>query len=381
MCTFFLKVPGQYSSLMTFSKKVHSSTFVYEVPSKVMDVKHINQTFDLLSYASILVRLHKKGRYFAGACPMCGGNDRFTIKQTPGGYAWICRKCKPDKYHSALDFLMAYHNENFKDALKRSKGDIPVYRHIIGKAQTGDLASPVYTLPDSAWQAQAWKQVDQANDRLMSDEGIRGREYLASRGLHRGSMYMHLLGFAIISRRAAIVIPWLDVGNIITAVKYRFIDDSARTEKGKRFLMMAGSHPYLFSLQHVLENDESLLFVEGELNAISILQIHPSGVSVVSAGSDSSGNSTLLQALARRYRCVVVWTDEHDKACSMRARMVRPEAHILKSPVIDGVKYDANQLLQAGFLMDFISRELSTECRGIPSSAAMPTEQGARVGD
>lgn len=345
-----------------------------------MDAKQINQTFDLVSYASSTVSLHKSGGYFIGACPMCGGRDRFQIKRTPGGDAWICRKCKSDKYHSALDFLMTYHNEDFKTALQRAGGEVQVPRREPGNGKPVVNPAPVQVLPSNDWQRAAWQLVDTANDQLTNDEtGEAGRRYLAARGIRKGSIYANLLGFAVIGKRHAIVIPWLDIGNVVTAVKYRYIDELARQGKGKRFSMMAGSMPYLFGLQHVLASDKTLLFVEGELNAISILQTLPRGVSVVSTGADTNGNAALLKTLASKYNRVVIWTDDPDKARTIRERMNRLEARILKSPVIEGVKYDANQMLQAGLLMEFVSAELVTTCQGVPVDNTMAAYMGATV--
>jgi hypothetical protein len=190
---------------------------------------------------------------------------------------------------------------------------------------------------------------------------------------------MHLLGFAVISKRPTIVIPWLDIGDVVTAVKYRFIEELASQNKGKRFSMMAGSMPYLFGLQHILSSDKTLLFVEGELNAISVLQTLPRGVSVVSAGADTNGNAALIRTLASKYSRVIVWTDDPEKARTIRERMNRPEARLLKSPVIEGVKYDANQMLQAGLLMEFISAELATECQGVPVDTTITAHMGTMV--
>lgn len=331
-----------------------------------MDAKQINQTFDLVSYVSGLVDLRKSGAYFIGACPMCGGRDRFNLKRTGTGDVWLCRNCQPDKYHSAIDFLMAYHNESFIDALKRAGGDLEQPRREPGTGKPVQSPAPVQVIPSETWQADAWKLIDQANSRLISKAGTQARQYLTQRGISRGAIFMNLLGFAMIGKRPAIVIPWLDIGNVVTAVKYRFIDELARTDKGKRFLMMAGSMPYLFGLQHILDSDDTLLFVEGELNAISVLQALPRGVSVVSAGSEGTGNAALLRTLAKHYHRVVIWTDTPEKARIIRERMNHPAARLLKSPIIEGVKYDANQMLQAGLLMDFISLELSAECLGVP---------------
>jgi len=335
-----------------------------------MNAKEVNATFDLVAYVSGIVSLHKSGVYWIGACPMCGGRDRFQIKRTGMGDIWTCRKCAPEKYRSAIDFLMAYHKEDFKQALQRAGGHVQP-RRALGNGKPVQAPAPVQVMPDQIWQGNAWKQIDDASSRIISREGEQAWGYLAARGIHKGSIFTNLLGFATIGKRPAIVIPWLDVGDVVTAIKYRFIDELARTDKSKRFSMMAGSMPYLFGLQHILESDTTLLFVEGELNQVSVLQTLPRGVSVISAGSEGNGNAALLKALARHYQKIVIWTDDPAKARTIRERMNRPEARLLESPVIDGVKFDANQMLQDGLLMEFISAELSTECLGIPAPAVL----------
>jgi primase-helicase-like zinc-binding protein len=345
-----------------------------------MDAKQTNQTFDLVGYIEPLVALHKEGAYFIGACPICGGRDRFNIKRTNSGDAWICRRCGDGKYHSALDFLMAYHKENFIDALKRAGGEVQAPRRELGRGKPVIAPAPVQVLPSDEWQNQARHFLTVASDRLMDEpEGEPARQYLASRGISLGSMARHLLGFAVIGTRPAIVIPWLDIGDVVTSVKYRYIDDLARADKRRRFTAMDGSMPYLFGLQHILKSDKSLLFVEGELNAISVLQTQPRGVSVVSGGSDGNGNAALLKALARHYNRVVIWTDDPAKGKTIRERMNRPEARILKSPMIDGVKYDANQMLQNGLLMEFISGEFFTQCLGVPVDTTITAYMAATV--
>jgi len=334
-----------------------------------MNAQEINQTFDLVSYVS--VSLHKSGAYFIGACPICGGRDRFQIKRTSSGDVWICRKCSPDKYHSVIDFLMSYHKENFKDALKRAGGDVQSRREL-GTGKPVTPPAPVQVLPSAEWQADAWKLIEAANRKLESEED--GQRYLLGRGISRASMNRFLLGFAVIGKRPAIVIPYCDIGDIVTAVKYRYIDELSQQDKSKRFAMMTGSMPFLFGCEHILESDTTLLFVEGELNAISILQTCPRGVSVVSAGSEGNGNAALIKALARHYNRVVIWTDDPAKGKIIRDRMGRQEARLLKSPVIDGTKYDANQMLQVGLLMDFVSAELATECQGGPVEMLLPSK-------
>ncbi len=328
-----------------------------------MNATEINQTFDLVGYVTrqLQGKLIQKKNYYVGPCPMCGGSDRFTIKRAEIDL-WICRQCGDGKYHSPIDFIMRYHNEDFKQALARVGGEFqdPIVRRVIPPV-------PVQVAPDQEWQSQALKEIDVASDWLIEGPaGEPGRRYMTERGISRGSIHRWLLGFGIVSNRPAIFIPYLDVGDMITAVKYRFIDQRAKDNKASRFMMKTGSLPYLFGLQHIQESDQTLLFVEGEFNAISVAQCVPRGVAVVSAGSESNGNANILHALAARFDRLVIWMDNPIRAMAMRDRMAR-DAQLLRSPVKDGRKWDANEMLKAGVLAKFLTRKLSVECRGLIS--------------
>lgn len=326
-----------------------------------MDAKQINTTFDLVSYVGAIVSLTDKRTYHAGPCPMCGGRDRFTIKSDGAGARWHCRKCSPDGYHTAIDFFMQYYKLDFKQALERMGGELrrpgPAPARL--KPRT-----PIQVVPDAQWQARALREIILASNCLTDGKaGAAGRQYLTARGISRAAWHMCSLGYGIFCGRPAIAIPYLDIGEVVTAVKYRFIDERSRTDKGARFAMMAGSLPCLFGLQNIMQSDRTLLFVEGELNAVSVLQVLPRGLSVVSAGSDSNGNADILRALAWRYEQVVIWMDDPLKATLHKGHIGR-DAKLLQSPIVDGVKWDANEMLKAGMLGDFIERQLSAECLG-----------------
>jgi ribosomal protein L37AE/L43A len=355
-----------------------------------MNAKEINTSFDLVGYVSGIVNLKKSGAYWISqnGCPVCGeGKDRFQIKRTGTGDIWTCRKCHADKYHSVIDFLMSYHQETFTEALKRAGGEVQQPRRELGNGKPVQPPAPVQVVPDLAWQADAWKLIDSASSCLLGKpEGEPGRRYLTARGISRAMMNSQLLGYvpsvsliakedkpAVTIRRPAIVIPWLDLGDVVSAVKFRYIDELAKADKNKRLVFQRGSMAYLYGCRDILEGDKTLLFVEGEINGISIMQTRPAGVSVVSGGSQGNGNAALLQALARHYQKIVIWTDEPDAARTIRERMNRPEARLLKSPYIDSVKYDANEMLARGLLMEFISAELATVCQGAPVDQAIYT--------
>lgn len=331
-----------------------------------MNARDINKTFDLVALVEAHVKLKRSGaRTVEGPCPMCGGDDRFVVKIFGDGQMWICRICHPGKYKTPIDFYMALYNVPFTEALHKMGGD--TIKPDLSRVRIAQ-PEPSRKIPPPEWQAQAWKAIDAASDTLLESEaGKAGREYLQARGLHRGTWARCLLGYGMgydpktNSERPAIFIPHLDNGETVTAIKYRFVDELAN-DKDYRYGSRKGSIVNFWGLNHILDSDRTLLFVEGEINALSILQTLPRGVAVVSAGSDGNGDAAILRALASRFERVVIWMDEEKKVMKKRDAIQRPDSLLLKSPMIEGVKYDANQMLVAGELADFLTGQLATTC-------------------
>jgi 5S rRNA maturation endonuclease (ribonuclease M5) len=220
---------------------------------------------------------------------------------------------------------------------------------------------PGFVFPELDWQSNAWRSVDAASDRLASQDGNAGRLYLEQRGISRATVLTYRLGFAKVtkSERPAIVIPWFDDsakdGELITAIKYRFIDALAKLEKSRRFMMAGGSKPIIFGL-HAAAGHDVLILVEGEVNAMSIAQVGAAevmNIDALSFGSQSGSHQDVLRKVSQEYRRVIVWADDPEKAKEIRSALKRP-ADALCSPEIDGTKYDANALLQLGWLSDFL---------------------------
>jgi len=126
-----------------------------------------------------------------------------------------------------------------------------------------------------------------------------------------------------------------------------------------------------------------LVLCEGELNALSLWQAaRATGLDrldVLSFGSDSNAGGELAGKLAARYRRVIVWADDPDKTRAAMAGI--PGARGLRSPQDDsGRKLDANALLQAGALGDFLAEALARlerptagEIGGLLGDLARPT--------
>ena len=321
-----------------------------------MDAQTINQNYDLLALVSSDTKLKHSGHFYIGACPFCGGRDRFNLKVTPEGWRWFCRKCGDDKYHGTIDYVMRRDNLSFKQALESLGGNVqlPPRAQMIAH-------DPGFIFPDLDWQSNAWRMIDAASDCLASQDGNAGRLYLEQRGISRATVLTYRLGFAWItkSERPAIVIPWFDDsgkdGELITAIRYRFIDDLAKQEKSRRFMMAEGSKPIIFGL-HAAAGHDVLILVEGEFNAMSISQVSAAevmNIDALSFGSQSGSHQDVLRKISQEYKRVIVWADDPEKAKEIRSALKRP-ADALCSPEIDGTKYDANALLQLAWLTDFL---------------------------
>jgi hypothetical protein len=336
-----------------------------------MDAIQINQTVEIIPLLGY--ELKKHGGYHVGACPFCGGDDRFTVKHTKDGDRWHCRQCGDGKYHTAIDYIMRRDGCDFKAALKALGGD--VQKTIMPRKVTPPAPKPL-VLPDSTWQADTWREVDTASDALLSDAG-QGAAFLTSRALLPSAWEAWHLGFMFVydpiakRKRPAITIPWYDMdagGEAITAVKYRFID-SDPNPKALRYSCKTGSKfDAPFGLWNALpEYHHSLLLIEGELNCLSVWQCQPAGLSVLSFGSEGGGDVRALKAITKRYQNVFVWADDiwdnpkqAERAKELRT-LISGKGRALRSVKQDEVKQDASQLLQAGLLAGFLSSVLGVE--------------------
>jgi len=211
---------------------------------------------------------------------------------------------------------------------------------------------------DDAWQANAQATLTRAQDVLASPDGEPGREYLAARGLTPETWRAWGLGYTgaawdpkLQAKRPAIVIPWR--GKQVTAIKYRFL---TFPDGGLRYAAKSGGQCLAFGLGLTGAHFVTLWLVEGEFNAMSIWQsfqtTHRVNADVASFGSDTNAMSDTVTSWAKRYRQVIVWADEPDRAAAAAAAI--PGAFGVRSPMLDGVKADANELLKLGGLADFL---------------------------
>jgi len=152
----------------------------------------------------------------------------------------------------------------------------------------------------------------------------------------------------------------------VTAIKYRFIHDEPG---GLRYIARRGSAPILFGLWSLVPRHHTLLLVEGELNALSVWQCLPDGVSCLSFGSESGWRPDVLRDVARGVRRILVWADDPARASQMRLAL-GGQVQALRSSSTNGRKWDANMLLQHGRLMQFLETLLGVPCLGRVDTAS-----------
>ena len=343
-----------------------------------IDTDLIKANVDLVDLAGQVVKLRKvaAGEY-AGPCPKCGGTDRLHVKAD----WWFCRQCWPPdngKGHDAIAWVMWLDGVDFREACRRlDSGAVPTDR----PRRAPEPSARRYKWGDPAWQAEARTFVHEAVQRLASPTlGEPGRAYLAGRGITQETWQAWGLGYAtprhprLRAERPAICLPWQGRGTL-KAVQYRFYGDGI--EHGDRFAQRPGGERTLYGVDLLGTHCDTLVLVEGELNALSIWQEARDRLDVVSFGSDSNAGGDLAHRLAARYRRVLVWADDPDKA--RLAMGAIPGARGLRSVEQDGQKLDANALLQAGALADFLlaararaERPTAGEALGLLQDTARP---------
>lgn len=306
----------------------------------------VKDSVDPVSIAQGYTQLKGKGRDLSGPCPFCGGEDRFYLHGD--GQHFGCRKC--GFWGDVIDLVSKADGISKAEAAAKLTGgelssgvrktsSITSWKTSV-KTSDVKAKTPAKTPVDPTQQSRWIDVVDRAEKSL---EGSAAHRYLEDdRGLDMSTARRFRLGSGSFMGRPVLVIPIIGEGGVIEAVKYRFVDQLAQAEKGKRFAQEKGSRPGLFG-GHCLNGLPFLVIVEGELNAASIAQAVEGEGDVLSIGSQTG---SILQAveIAKRYSKVVVWFDEGEKAAEAKKHIRK--AIPLKSPDLGGGPLDANDILK-----------------------------------
>lgn len=152
----------------------------------IENANEINRRVDLLQLTGISKKISSSGGgEYAGACPMCGGTDRFRVQPfgSDGG-KWFCRGCGEGRWHSPIDFIMMRDKVDFKNAVAKLTG---VSAPIIQPPQQ------VKTNDKDKWNEAATKFLSESKLSFLDAE--KAITWLANRGLSIETVTSAQIGF------------------------------------------------------------------------------------------------------------------------------------------------------------------------------------------
>lgn len=338
----------------------------------MIDQSKIN-LLDLIGQSSNLKKVANthNGEY-AGACPFCGGTDRFLVwphKRTDGGEFW-CRQCNIGG--DAIKFVMLIEKIGFRDALRKLSLDSNSTvdsKPLLSSAHkrhpsTFKSKSSAIALSSDEWQINALQFVRESANHLWDPANPAGLTYLRNRGISDEVTKAATLGYNPHNQRLSwskeldrkvwlprgIVIPWFEKGRLIK-VNQRRLDSDPQP----KYIQAAGGTNGLYSLEP-LKYEETLLLTEGEFDTLSLLSsyaplLQELNIRPVATGSTSGGRDyRWLFKVAASLRVLIAFdTDEAGENASnwwismlgSRATRLRPLGHDICDMIQDGHDVEA----------------------------------------
>jgi hypothetical protein len=231
----------------------------------------------------ITVPLKKSGHYLIGPCPMCGGEDRFNVKDDR---LWMCRHCSPNgKYSDAIGLVKALHNVDYPTALRILGADNQQYQQQrrVDLNRVPGKSTPRLQVTENAgaWKTPAWQLganslLDRAIPALRPDTNA-WRYLTESRGLHHAVILRHQLGYldsdcemmwgeSRVFAYRGIVIPWEQPQDAESYYRLN-IRLSPDDQRGKYKQVAGGTNHGMYIASRVNAGEPAII-VEGEFDAL-----------------------------------------------------------------------------------------------------------------
>lgn len=202
----------------------------------MIDTDKLCREFDLLAQAQRDTVLKKSGDYWIGACPFCGGHDRFQVKQKNAVTKFVCRVCLPDKYHDAIEYVMKRNGLDFLDACRlMTAGHLADYETDPARLEELERQRQEQAERD---RTERTRRMAEFSDRWIAEEhharlAQRNYDWWESQGIIRTAVDWWKLGYTpekhfkhndLSFTRPAYIIPKYDFGWQPVNVDYRLID-------------------------------------------------------------------------------------------------------------------------------------------------------------
>jgi DNA primase len=241
------------------------------------------------------------GGEYAGACPWCGGRDRFRVWPQGEKPGYWCRQC--DRKGDAIQYLRDRYGLSYREACARL-GALPASGNRPGPTHPPQ-APPLALAPSFVWQTQARTFTDTCEQTLWSTIGGDVRAYLHRRGLHDETIREAKLGYHHTTRHepralwglrreggekpvwlpSGLVFPWW-VEGVLWRVVIRQL--KGKGEKTAKYITVSGGRNTLYRVD-TLQPGQPAMIVEGCLDALAMVQESGDLVAIVAAGSTTGG--------------------------------------------------------------------------------------------
>lgn len=267
------------------------------------------------------------GGEYAGACPLCGGTDRFRVWPEQGeGGRWWCRQCQ--RSGDVLQYLREVRRMSFKEACQYAGKDMNNQRpSLTGKGGSRATREPqVSAIPADIWQSKARELVKESIYHLWAPQGRRWLGWLhEKRGLNEETIKASSLGLMPIDRYAeredwglervlkddgspkklwlpeGLVIPCFDQDQI-TSIRFR----RPKSAGDPRYYLLPGSvvNPMVLHPER-----DIFVVVESHLDGLLLSQEAGAMVGVVVLGSAQTRPDQELANLLKCSRLILVALD------------------------------------------------------------------------
>lgn len=303
------------------------------------------------------------GGEYHGACPFCGGKDRFIVQPNSGnGGHWWCRQC--GKSGDPIAFLMQYDNLDFKSACEQlgaTLGDPPRKKRPELKPElpVSDLKED-YACFDDAWQEAAADFAYACGGELWDNWHTPAGQYLEQRGIDRDTAVAECIGLNPREYRGkwGSVDVWLPRGITIPwQIHKRWWNIRVRRPNadlkagGDKYISAKGAANGLYGAYSIAPGS-TIIMTEGEFDRLVIMrylrQRRIQGVGAVSIGSCTGARVlrwvTMLSLCERVY---VAFDNDAagDQAAAYWQAALHPKARRLRP-----TKKDITEDWQAGLL-------------------------------
>lgn len=355
------------------------------------DFRELNERADIKTlYETITgMSLRKHSDSYEGACPMCGGTDRFYIKYQRTPQQWTCRHCQDGKMHTALDFVKTVCHmdsdplpavaEKLAGLLNLSPSDCAKYNAQNKVAHPKQERKQQFNIlpdePSDEWQRSVTSAVNFAHDYLMSKAGINEREYLLNRGFTVETLKQYRIGF---NKDKYLINATDKDGNFITASTGYYIptfvqllDDcpdealmkvkvriepwlenilKSQGKKYQKYWYITGGEPKsLFCAEYCRdpETNDRIIYVEGEMDAMTINQVAGDICKAVTFGSNGNVRDTAEQWhpwFSAPVNTVICFDNDSDPVIreTVRKNEEHLQAEIIKAQSLDEPEYRAD---------------------------------------